>query len=67
MNFKFGSLNVLDSLSKAKRLCCDIEIVAAFISCVVTLNWALRAKRVSRHIFLCREKENFTMQDKPEH
>ena len=49
MNFKFGLLNVLDSLLKAKRLCCDIEIVTTFISCVVTHNWALKAKRVSQH------------------
>ena len=48
MNFKFGLLNILDSLLKAKILWCDIEIVATFISCVTTLNWALKAKRVSR-------------------
>ena len=46
MNFKFGLLKVLDFLLKAKRLCCDIEIVTTFIGCVVTLTWALKAKRV---------------------
>ena len=39
MNFKFGLLNVLDSILKEKkRLCCDIEIVVTFVSCVATLN-----------------------------
>ena len=49
MNFKIKLLNVLDSLLKEKGLCCDIEIVTTFISCVVTLSWALKAKRVLRY------------------
>ena len=61
MNLKFRLLNVLDSLSKTKRLCCDIEIVATFISCVATHNWALKVKRVSLHKNLCRDIEGFTM------
>ena len=50
MNFKFGPLNVLDSLLKAKRLCCGIDIVETFISCVATHNWVLKEKRVSQQL-----------------
>ena len=49
MNFKILLLNILDSLLKGKGLCCDIEIVMTFISCVATLSWALKAKRVLRY------------------
>ena len=49
MNFKIGLSNVLDSLFKAKRLCCDIEIVATLTSWVTTHNWALKVKRLSGH------------------
>ena len=55
MNFKIGLSNVLNSLLKENRLCCNIEIIETLISCVATHNWALKAKRVSEPSFLCRD------------
>ena len=45
MNFRFRILNILNSLLKAERMCCDIEVVVIYY-------WALKVISAQKVLFL---------------